>query len=92
MGMYGTYYSDMVNRPTCVYRIYDNDEQLLYVGITKNVLGRMTKHKRREWWPLARYMEITWFEGREAAKSAERHAIRDENPIHNITRPRVECC
>ena len=86
------YYSDMVDQPTCVYRFYDKSERLLYVGISMNLAGRIAKHRRSEWWPLACYQEVTWFDGHEAAKSAEKHAIRDENPIYNKTRPRLECC
>lgn len=87
-----TYYSDMYKRRTCVYRIYGINEELLYVGISMNLLGRMAKHRRREWWPLARYMETEWFPDRESAKDAERSAIHHENPVYNVVRPRMECC
>lgn len=87
-----TYWSDMCDKPTCLYRIYDADERLLYVGISNNLDGRMSKHRRRDWWRDARYMEVRWFDDRTSALSAERHAIRDEDPIYNVTRPRLECC
>lgn len=81
------YYSDMVNRKTCVYRFYDEDEQLLYVGISMNLEGRLTKHHSRGWWPEVVRCDVEWFEGREEAKAAERAAIAREHPIHNIMRP-----
>jgi hypothetical protein len=81
------YYSDMVNRRTCVYRAYDADGNLLYVGISMSLDGRLTKHRRAAWWPEVEEITVQWFDGREAAKAAERAAIRDENPIYNLARP-----
>lgn len=81
------YYSDMVNRRTCVYRAYDADERLLYVGISMNLDGRLSKHRSSAWWPLVEEITIQWFDGREAAKAAEREAILNESPIYNLTRP-----
>lgn len=82
-----TYYSDMANRRTCVYRAYDTQERLLYVGISMNLDGRLTKHRRAAWWPAVAEVTVQWFDGREAAKAAEREAISSENPLHNIARP-----
>lgn len=81
------YYSDMVHRKTCVYRFYDSAEHLLYVGISMNLNSRLAKHQQRGWWPDVIRCDVEWFEGREAAKAAERRAIIKENPIHNVTRP-----
>lgn len=82
-----TYYSDMVNRRTCVYRAYDEDGDLLYVGISMNLDGRLAKHRGSIWWPEVDEITVKWFDGREAAKSAERRAIAEEQPRYNITRP-----
>ena len=82
-----TYYSDMVNRRTCVYRTYDHDGTLLYVGISMNPDGRLYQHRKSAWWPLVDEVTIQWFDGREAAKAAERRAIDDEEPLYNVARP-----
>lgn len=82
-----TYYSDMVNRRTCVYRAYDAAERLLYVGISMNLDGRLAKHRSAAWWPAVAEVTVQWFDGREAAKAAEREAISRENPLHNVARP-----
>jgi hypothetical protein len=87
-----TYYSDMVDRRTCVYRFYDSAGVLLYVGLSMSLEGRLAKHRRKPWWPEVARTELEWFDGREAAKDAERFAIHHEHPVHNITRPRMECC
>lgn len=80
-------YSDMVNRRTCVYRAYDADQRLLYVGISVNLDGRLSKHHSSAWWPAVVEIAVQWFEGREAAKAAERRAISEEHPIYNVSRP-----
>ncbi|MFD3762092.1 GIY-YIG nuclease family protein [Streptomyces sp. NPDC058622] len=41
--------------PTAVYRLYDAEERLLYVGITMNVKQRFADHQRLKfWWHLLR--------------------------------------
>lgn len=83
------YYSDMVNRRTAVYRIYDGPGgNLLYVGLTLNVDTRLASHRRRDWWPETPDVAVQWFDGRVDAKAAEWAAIRDESPRHNIVRPK----
>lgn len=52
-----------------------------------NLDGRLTKHRSSAWWPQVFEVSVEWFEGREAAKAAERLAILDEDPIYNVTRP-----
>lgn len=88
----GTSYAAMAHHPTCVYRCFDAGGHLLYVGLSKNLLGRIAKHRRKPWWPLVDHIEEEWFDDREAAKAAEKLAIHHEGPLHNITRPRMECC
>lgn len=62
-----------------VYRLWDEDD-LLYVGVTSNGRERVSDHRGR--W----IFEVTWEEypTREAAEWAEKVAIRDEHPIHNV--------
>ena len=81
------YYSDMVRQPTCVYRFYDAEGVLLYVGLTMRFKERLSAHKRRDWWHLVSRCDVEWFDGREPAKTAEREAIATEDPTYNITRP-----
>jgi predicted GIY-YIG superfamily endonuclease len=90
MGMYGTYYSDICNKKSCVYWLYDADGELLYVGLTTNPLGRISQHRSRQPWgkEIDDY-EVEWFPNRETAKSAERAAIHYDNPLHNVVRPAV---
>jgi predicted GIY-YIG superfamily endonuclease len=79
-------------RPTVVYRCYDAEGTLLYVGLSNNLVGRIAKHKRRDWWPDVASLETVEYPDRESAQYAERDAIHHEKPVHNLVRPRMECC
>lgn len=81
---------DLMDRPTSLYRFYDADDQLLYVGISLNVFRRMAQHsERKTWWTAVARSTVEWHPTREAALEAERIAIRDEKPLHNIQHART---
>lgn len=88
--------TDVHDRPTCLYRIWgrvgDEINQLLYVGITMNIDGRFTKHRRRFWWTDVSHIDLEWFDDRERALDAERYVINAGNPLYNIVRPKMERC
>lgn len=72
--------------PTAVYRFYDADDRLLYVGMTETPKARWTWHRKRSsWWPDARRREIAWYDSRAEAAAIETQAIRTEAPLHNVT-------
>lgn len=78
------------DRPTAVYRFYDADERLLYVGITFSLGLRFAQHERgSEWWPHQRSVKVVWRESRTLAADEERTAIREEKPLHNVSGTRV---
>lgn len=69
---------------TALYRFYDADGRLLYVGITKNLKQRWYHHSVSQlWWPAVSRKEVEWWDTREAASVAEREAIRAERPLYN---------
>lgn len=73
-------------RRTAVYRLYDADGALLYVGITYDLGRRWTQHaKVQRWWDAVCTQKIEWHSCREDAEDAERTAIRTEAPKYNIT-------
>lgn len=73
------------NDPTALYRLFDKDGGLLYVGITVDVEQRMTAHRsEKTWWPDVATKRIEWFPNRPAALRAELVAIGAEQPRHNI--------
>lgn len=71
---------------TELYRHYDKDGVLLYVGISLSAAIRLTAHRRQsEWFGAIRTIKIARFRSLEAAREAERVAIRDEHPMWNIS-------
>lgn len=73
-------------QPHYLYRCYDADGALLYVGMTYNPPARMRQHaKRAAWYPLADSFRLTVFPSREYAAEKEREAIIRERPRFNKT-------
>lgn len=68
-----------------VYRIFDTSGQLLYVGMSKNLAGRLRTHSEKSWGESIADIKITWFTDKEQAAKAEAAAIANEAPLHNIT-------
>ncbi|MFJ6348634.1 DUF6907 domain-containing protein [Streptomyces sp. NPDC092046] len=72
---------------TALYRLYDADDRLLYIGITKNLEQRWTGHRHSatssKWWPDVVRKVIEWHPSQEAADAAETAAIETEEPLHN---------
>lgn len=74
-------------RTHCLYRFFDIDDNLLYVGITGNLEARTGHHrKHKAWWRLVATMTVERFDSLQQCEIAERTAIRDENPVFNIAR------
>lgn len=72
-------------RKTALYRLFDADGQLLYIGITYHPSARFTEHRgTQKWWPKVARKEVEWHENRGSATRAERSAIRSESPKWNI--------
>lgn len=68
-----------------LYRFFDADNNLLYVGITCSPPVRLKQHKREKtWWADVARIEFEQHESREALEAAEREAIPRENPRYNI--------
>lgn len=73
---------------TALYRHYDAEGQLLYVGVSKNPLRRNAQHASgADWMESVCNTHTEWFASRRLAETAERVAIDCEKPLHNIARP-----
>jgi predicted GIY-YIG superfamily endonuclease len=74
-----------VNWPVSVYRLFDTDDRLLYVGCSDDVHMRLNAHRcTQDWFPAVTRTTVEKFPTREEALAAELTAIRTENPIHNV--------
>lgn len=70
---------------TGLYRHYDKDNNLLYVGISISSIARFGAHKSTSTWAYDSVkMTTEWFETRHEAQQAEKDAITKECPIYNI--------
>lgn len=67
-----------------LYRFFDANGVLLYVGVTANLPLRLRAHRRRDWWLDVRSMTTEGHPDRAAVLAAERIAIETERPRHNV--------
>jgi predicted GIY-YIG superfamily endonuclease len=68
-----------------LYRHYDADGALLYVGISASSVGRLVSHRAKSrWFDLVTRVDIERFTTRAEALRAERSAIANERPIFNV--------
>lgn len=76
---------------TALYRHFDADGRLLYVGISLSAIHRLSQHMAASSWADEIVsVTIVRFETREEAHAAEREAIRAEAPVHNLLRYAVK--
>lgn len=69
---------------TALYRIYDDSDLLLYVGISNDFDRRWKEHAEvQPWWPEHRWMKVYWHDTRKEAETAEALAIEAEKPKYN---------
>lgn len=67
-----------------LYRAYDSEGVLLYVGISGKWSERLHSHeKTSDWMELTDYVKIERFPDRESVEKAERRAIAKEEPLYN---------
>jgi len=73
------------SKATAVYRLFDNEGVLLYVGIAVDPNIRWRVHAREKtWWPSVSRRDVEWFPSRPAAEAAEVTAIASESPLYNV--------
>jgi excinuclease UvrABC nuclease subunit len=67
-----------------VYRIFDQDGRLIYVGSTKNLIARLRVHQQSWFGYQCAKAVANVYQDRVAALEAEREAIKSEQPRWNI--------
>lgn len=79
---------DLENQPHWLYRWYDQDDRLLYVGITNNIERRINEHRDEKHWArqpgVYCVVERDPYPSRSAVLDAEERAIWREGPKHNV--------
>lgn len=78
---------DMKPGKPCVYWHYDNDDLLLYVGATHNIINRMYAHRKKSHWfdDIAR-VEVKYKKSMGLAQKVEREEIIKREPYYNVHR------
>jgi predicted GIY-YIG superfamily endonuclease len=75
----------MTDQAHALYRFFDADGVLLYIGITADVPARFKKHRdQKPWWNDVARIAIEQFPDRESVLAAEKRAIKAEQPRWNI--------
>ena len=70
-----------------LYRFYDQDDQLLYVGITKFFEPRLKQHyKNADWFFDTARVTLEHYQTRQDVERAESQAIKSERPKYNIAK------
>jgi hypothetical protein len=78
-----------VDDHTAVYRCYDREGRLLYVGASCLGLIRFHQHHTEKgWWPGVARIQVEHYASRAEALSAERAAIKSEAPAMNVNHGR----
>lgn len=76
------------DKPIALYRLYNSEGVLLYVGITENPASRFAGHAvDKSWWSEVKRKQLAWCDNKAAAIVAEADAIARENPLYNVARP-----
>lgn len=69
-----------------LYRFYDADQRLLYVGISRHMEVRWSAHRNTaKWWPLVEYVAVSYFPAGCGVwpDLAEKASIAHEDPPFN---------
>lgn len=75
-----------LTEPTALYRFYDANDQLLYIGVSLEIAWRWRSHSRtKPWWTTVARATIDHYDTRRGALAAERAAIKAERPLWNVT-------
>lgn len=72
-------------KPHALYRFFNAEGALLYVGISVNLPSRLSAHiNEKEWWHEVVQVTVEMLPDRGAALKAEKLAIGAERPLYNI--------
>jgi len=72
------------SRRAAVYRLYDADGALLYIGSAYDPDHRCKAHQRQPWWPDVARRTEEWFDHRTTAYAEELKAIAVERSKYNV--------
>lgn len=71
-------------RRTALYRLFDADSMLLYVGIAFDPDARWKGHVKKPWWHLVAEKTVEWHDTRLLALEEEARVVEREKPLYNV--------
>lgn len=74
-----------------LYRMFDDESNLLYVGISLDVIKRVKAHQKKYWWNEVVNIRLERFNSKEELMAAEILAIKNEGPKYNIQHNETNC-
>lgn len=78
----------MADQIHVLYRMFNRDGVLLYVGITNDPKERFKAHGgEKSWWSEVANVTVEHLPSRQHLQAAESNAITNERPLYNIVRP-----
>ena len=76
--------SYLKEKESWLYRFYNSEGELLYVGVTENFDRRFKEHRSsKDWWPEVSDVRLSRSNLCDV-RAAEQHAIVSERPLHNV--------
>lgn len=72
--------------PYAVYRAYDAEGRLLYVGATKNLPNRLGTHRHAAWFATMTLMLVERYATAREASDREQEWITNGHPLYNKVR------
>ena len=67
-----------------LYRFFDKNDVLLYVGISINAYNRAKQHQAdKEWWPDVTQITLEKHPDRQSVELREKQVIAAESPLYN---------
>ena len=74
-----------INMTKILYRHYDENDRLLYIGVSNSFFERLSNHKNHShWFEKVTKIHLEHFDSQEDLLIAEKKAIKKEKPLHNI--------
>jgi len=74
-----------IEMKTNLYRHYNQEGTLLYVGVSLSAVNRLAQHREHSsWFDEIATVKIETFDSRDGALTAETIAINEERPVYNI--------